>query len=398
MEPTMRLDNPKKLAIVTFFANLYFYNHISTLYLQTRGLNLLQVSSIWSLIVGTIFLAEAPTGILADRIGRKWSIVMALLLQTLGEVLFIFARSYPAFVLIAILAGIGYAFQSGASEALVYDSLPADDRDTAMKKAMGLIGGAYQLAFFAAPLIGGVIVSQLVLARFLTAILLTACSVAIALLVSLTLSEPQTGYRRSPENPLVILREGIREVKDSIRLRWLIAVAVLTSTFFKLLLDFYQPQFARAAVPAFWIGAAWSLGALLAFVLQRYAYWIEGKLGKIGFFALTAWPGLMYLILAAVSAPLLLVPVFVVAYASMEARNPLLSSYKNAQIKSKNRATVLSLVNMISSLYVALMGLVFGKIADYSISTAYASIGVLILVFAVILRTDRIAGRDVGSG
>jgi hypothetical protein len=42
--------------------------------------------------------------------------------------------------------------------------------------------------------------------------------------------------------------------------------------------------------------------------------------------------------------------------------------------------------------------LVFGKIADYSISTAYASIGVLILVFAVILRTDRIAGRDVGSG
>ena len=37
-------------------------------------------------IVGTIFLAEVPTGVIADRIGRKWSVVTALLLQTLGEV------------------------------------------------------------------------------------------------------------------------------------------------------------------------------------------------------------------------------------------------------------------------------------------------------------------------
>lgn len=81
----------------------------------------------------------------------------------------------------------------------------------------------------------------------------------------------------------------------------------------------------------------------------------------------------------------------------MEARNPLLSSYKNEQIKSKNRATVLSLINMFGMLYVALMGLVFGKIADYSISIAFISIGLLILLFAVVLRTDKISTQKSGD-
>jgi len=160
------MDNSKKLAIVTFFANLYFYIHVGTLYQQTRGLNLLQVSSIWSIIVGTIFLAEVPTGILADKIGRKWSVVTALFLQTIGEFMYFFAKDYFSFVIIAIVAGIGYAFLSGASEALVYDSLPEKNREQKMKKSMGLVGGAYQLAFFVAPIVGGLIVSQLILAKY----------------------------------------------------------------------------------------------------------------------------------------------------------------------------------------------------------------------------------------
>ncbi len=106
----------------------------------------------------------------------------------------------------------------------------------------------------------------------------------------------------------------------------------------------------------------------------------------------------MYLLLAMVSLPALLIPIFIVAYASMEARNPLLSSYKNEQIKSKNRATVLSLINMFGMLYVALLGLVFGRIADYSIPIAFVSIGLLIVLFAFVLRTDKIAVQEVKSG
>ncbi len=391
------MDNTKKLAVVTFFSNLYFYNHIGTLYQQTRGLSLLQVSSIWSIIVGTIFLAEVPTGIMADKIGRKWSVVTALLIQTLGEFLYFFAKDYFSFVLIAILAGIGYAFLSGANEALVYDSLPEKDREREMKKSMGFIGSAYQLAFFVAPIIGGLIVSQLDLSKFLMAIFFTACSVALAFLISLTLKEPQDGYRHSEASPLKIFRDGFAQVRSSSKLKWIIAVSVLTATFSNSLISLYQPYFVEASVPTFWIGLSLSLGALLAFLIQKYAYLIEENFGRFGFLVVTIWPGIMYLLLALVSLPVLLIPVFTVAYASMEARNPLLSAYKNEQIESKNRATVLSLINMIGSLYVALMSLVFGRIADYSLSMAFASIGLLIVLFTVVLRTNRISVQELES-
>ncbi|OGG08885.1 hypothetical protein A2154_04620 [Candidatus Gottesmanbacteria bacterium RBG_16_43_7] len=265
MKNLLAMNNTKKLAVITFFSNLYFYNHIGTLYQQTRGLSLLQVSSIWSIIVGTIFLAEVPTGILADKIGRKWSVVIALLLQTLGEFLYFFAKDYFVFVLIAILAGVGYAFLSGANEALIYDSQPEKDREVGMKKSMGLIGSAYQLAFFVAPLVGGYIVSQLVLSKFLLAIFFTACSVAVAFLISLTLKEPQDEYRHSEQSPLTIFKEGFDQVRSSTKLKWLIATSVLTATFSNSLLSLYQPYFAKALVPTFWIGASLSLGGLLAF-------------------------------------------------------------------------------------------------------------------------------------
>ena len=386
----IKLTNTNKMAVVTFFSNLYFYNHIGTLYQQTRGLNLLQVNSIWSIIVGTIFVAEVPTGVLADKIGRKWSVVIALLLQALGEFFYFFAKDYLVFILIAILAGVGYAFLSGANEALIYDSLPEKDREAEMKKSMGLIGSAYQLAFFAAPLIGGLIVSQLVLTKFLMAIFFTACSVTVAFLISLTLKEPQDGYQHAEANPLAIFKAGINQVKSSPKLKWLIAISVLTATFSNSLVSLYQPYFAQASVPTFWIGAALSLGGLVAFLIQKYAYRIEKKLGKPGFLVLTLWPGVMYLLFASVSLPALLVPVFVLAYASIEARNPLLSAYKNVQIESRNRATVLSLTNMFTSLYVALMSLLIGRIADYSIPIAFTTIGLLIIFFGILLRTDKV--------
>lgn len=395
MKNLLKMDNTKKLAIITFFSNLYFYNHIGTLYQQTRGLSLLQVSSIWSIIVGTIFIAEVPTGVLADKIGRKWSIVIALLLQTLGEFLYFFATDYLSFVLIAILAGLGYAFLSGANEALVYDSLPIENRESEMKKSMGLIGSTYQLAFFVAPIVGGLIVSQLILTKFLMAIFLTACSVAISFLISLSLKEPHDRYKHSEESPLMIFKEGFNEIKNNTRLKWLIAITVLTSTFSNSLLGLYQPYFARVSIPTFWIGASLSLGGLLAFLFQKYAYFLEQKLGRFGFLIVTVWPGIMYLLLAMVSLPTLLIPIFIVAYVSMEARNPLLSAYKNEQIKSKNRATVLSLINMSGSLYVAIVGLFFGRIADYSIPMAFTSIGLLIIVFAFVLRVDKVTIQKI---
>ena len=50
----------------------------------------MQINSLWSIIVGTIFLTEVTAGIVADRLSRKRSINVALALQALGEVVYVF--------------------------------------------------------------------------------------------------------------------------------------------------------------------------------------------------------------------------------------------------------------------------------------------------------------------
>jgi len=384
------VNNADKLAVITLFQNLYLYNHVSALYMQARGLTLLQVNSISSIMFAAIIVAEVPTGVIADRIGRKKSVVVALFLQFLGEVFFLFAKNFPAFVSIAVLGGIGYSFMSGANEALIYDSLPLQDRENRMKQAMGAIGGTYQLAFFIAPLLGGWVISKLVTSRYLLGIGLTALSVFVACLLSLSLKEPEGAFRRAPENPLGILRRGLSQIRRNRKVRWIAAVAVFTGAFSNTLVNFYQPYFVEFGLnTSMPMGVALSLGGLTAFLIQRNIAAIENRLGKFALAILSIVPGLLYVLFALTTRLTALIPVFVLTYAFTDAKNPLVSAYQNEHIESRSRATTISLINMARSLYVAAMGIFLGWIANSSIPAVFLVIGAIVILSTLLLRVDK---------
>ena len=138
--------NIAKLQIIYFLSTLYVYIPVGTLYLRSRGLSYLQINSLWGIIVFTMFLAEVPTGIIADRIGHRRAVQLALGFQLLGEVIYLFTRGYPGFVLAAIAGGLGFAFGSGCVEALVTDELQSMEREDDMSQAMGGIEASQRLA------------------------------------------------------------------------------------------------------------------------------------------------------------------------------------------------------------------------------------------------------------
>jgi hypothetical protein len=166
---------------------------------------------------------------------------------------------------------------------------------------------------------------------------------------------------------------------------------VLTATFGGSLLTFSQPHFVRYGVSTFMIGAALSIGSLLATVTQHYAYLVERPFGKrAGVLFATLLPGLLYIVLASVTGGLPVYLLVVLLYGVNDLKKPLYSAYQNAIIPSQNRATILSLLNMFTSLYVAGMALVYGAIANQSIPTAFLTIGVVIVAAALLLRADRL--------
>lgn len=100
------------------------------------------------------FLFNPILGRLSDKLGRKPIIVISLMINAIGYILFAFASSYILLLVSRIVAGIGGSSIS-AAQAYIADVTTKDDR----AKGMGIIGAAFGLGFLFGPLIGGFLAS-----------------------------------------------------------------------------------------------------------------------------------------------------------------------------------------------------------------------------------------------
>ena len=76
----------------------------------------------------TVLLSEVPTGVIADTVSRKWSIVISHVLMGLGMLVTGFVTAFGALVIAQMLWGFGWTFSSGADVAWVTDELDDPSR------------------------------------------------------------------------------------------------------------------------------------------------------------------------------------------------------------------------------------------------------------------------------
>jgi MFS family permease len=93
------------------------------------GLSPLQLVLVGTMLEAVIFVAEVPTGVVADLYSRRRSILIGLVLLGGGWIL---EGSVPAFGAVLgaqVLWGVGYTFTSGATDAWLTDEVSADTDD-----------------------------------------------------------------------------------------------------------------------------------------------------------------------------------------------------------------------------------------------------------------------------
>lgn len=180
--------------------------------------------AIWS-AVG--FVAEVPSGALADRFSRRGALALSGVAQAVGFALWVTLPGFTGFAVGFVLWGLGGTLASGAFEALLYDGL-AD------------VGAEEHYARISGRAVAAGLVAQ-VPAAFGATVLFTVGGYAAAGWVSVGLclgaaalatrfpEPPRTAVDEAGPGYLATLRAGVREAAASPTVRAaLVAVALLT--------------------------------------------------------------------------------------------------------------------------------------------------------------------------
>jgi len=326
-----------------------------------RGFTLTQISTLEALFWGTAVVAEIPTGAVADRFGRKWSMALGAASMATAVLVFGLATNYWIVLASYMAWAAGIAFLSGAEHAMLFESLKAVGKEGDFQRAAGRLGAVFSFAALA----GGIIGAPIAAATDLSIPVVLSAAIAVpGIAVALSMREPEL-----PEGEVrlaygSLLRESAATAlrMPSVRSMILLAALVAGLTFGPML--FMQPFLSHHHVDVGLLGLIQTPVRVLGIIGSLAAYAVIARLGMRGAF---------------VAAPIVFAASFallggwgsVYAFAAFPAIalvNALLlppsTDYVARRVPNNQRATILSLRTMLSSLIAAALTPGLGMAAD----------------------------------
>lgn len=228
-------------------ATSYLYVPIFMLFQESRGLSFFQRLALGGLYSAVVILVEVPTGVFADRLGRRRSMMAGAIAMVVSCAIAFQAESFPAFALAEIFAAMSMAMCSGADSAYLFDLLAHHDRAHEYSRressasAMHLLGSA--IAFAGGGLCAAV---DLSLPYVITAAVATAAAVVAGLLgddrhrqrALATAALPVGAKLQSWWRDVGV---ALGQVRSNRRLAWLVGYSAVVFTLLRATIYVYQP-------------------------------------------------------------------------------------------------------------------------------------------------------------
>jgi MFS family permease len=345
--------------VFTFFKSVDVTNGIWMLYLASKGLSLFEIGLLEGIFHVTSFVMETPTGAVADIFGRKASRLVGMALSIGSRVLMIASNSFALFALSFIITALSYNFESGAGEALVYDSLLLEKNEGKYLK----ITGRNEFIFQATNILGLIIGGLAGNIRYEYAYLISIALGVAALITGLLFKEPL--ITRTKAQLFSALKKQYRDsfeaVRGSRRLLYLILFTGVLSA--SVTLSFYYLQIAwDGGLNVLGIGLYLAASSAAAAAGAALAERAEKRFGEALILKVTP----VIIALSVVSmyfTEWALIPLCVVS--AVEALVFVATrDYINRLIPSDRRATILSFESMMCSIVMILIFPLFGLVSD----------------------------------
>lgn len=364
-------DPINKNYLYAFFKNFAFFSAVLVPFFTDWGhISLFQVQVLQSWFAIWVFILEVPTGAIADKIGRKHSLTLGSSLIALATIVYGSVPSFYIFLLAEFIFAVGYALNSGADQALLYDTLKTQGREDESKKIMGRSDAIMLAGMMVAAPLGSVIASTWGLNA---PQLLTAIPMLIAASIVWSIPEPKIHSDSQTESYKEILLHGFRQIRQNIAIRTLAIDSVVVASAAYFIVWFYQPYMTSLGISLIYFGLAHA-GLLLSEIVVSSNFSFFEKIlgvGKVYLRNSAILVTLSFLLAALYPSLFSLIILIAIGGGIGYTRATYISSIANKHISSKHRATILSSIGMIRRLALVALNPVIGYAAVYSLPLAF---------------------------
>jgi MFS family permease len=413
-----------KFRFYGFFKNLRFFEPylIVMLYVYLSEFNtefiLFKIGLIFLVQEVFTYAFEIPSGILADRFGKKNELLICFVFYIISFILYFIGlgRNINYFFVIFLAAafyGLGESFRSGTHKAMILtwmDKYKYQDHKTFVygrTRSWSLIGST----------INGIVSIFFVI--FIPASQWVFIITIVPYLLDFFLIASYPSYMNdhvpSDANFLKEMGKGFKDMITAIRNRKLIRGVFSSSTYdaiYKSIKDYIQPvivvyiglivtnlglisvNLGEDDLITIFLGSMYSLFYIFSSIASRNAYKVKeitksAKKAMDILFYLFAGVLILNSIFIWVDIPVVVIFLFLLIYIFENFRRPLAVDYLGDVIKKEQRATMLSVEAQFKSIFVFIFAPLFGLIADFSIPGLFIGVaGFMILVNLFLLSGD----------
>ncbi|URZ01846.1 MFS transporter [Clostridium felsineum] len=360
--------NIKVSYIYNVLMNFDMTSAIWVLYLSYKGLSLTEIGVIEAIFHVSSVLGEVPTGIVADFLGRKTSVVVGRIMSLISGIIMIFGNSFFMFSLAFVFSALGHNLNSGAEEALIYDTLKKLNKEEEYNKTAGKIAVMMEIGNGLAVFVGGIL-SDI---RFVYAYILSLLVQALSFIVSLFYVEPKEKQKITRNSFFKHIKECGHIFFKNKRVFYLILFSEITATIAATIYYYSQKYFGDMNYMKVMIAVILLLDNVVQAFASKVSYKLEEKLKVKGVLILIPLLYVISLLGLFFFKGGLTIVFFLVCSFSCGITYPIFSNYINGLIPSKNRATILSFQSICYSICMIVVFPAIGFLSDrYGITNAF---------------------------
>lgn len=340
---------------------MVFYGPIATLYRQSAGITIFQITIIESIALALCLFLELPWGVVADRIGYKRTMIFCCGLYFLSKIVFWQAASFGAFLAERIMLSIVIAGLSGVDSSILY--LSCDQGKS--QKVFGIYNNLQTLGL----LLASAIYSLFIKDNYRLAGALTVGSYGIAAMIAFRLVEVKTDNKaKAGAKEFAALLK--RTLQNKYLVLFLIGVALLNETHQTITVFLNQLQYEKGGLSDAAIGYIY-IGITIAGVLGAFSARLTRKFGTVRFASILYGAAAMACLMLGVTVNAWLsVAAIAILRISFSLFQPLQMELQNKQVMSPNRATELSINAVIIDSIGIGTNLLYGKLAETNLALA----------------------------